>query len=569
MRRSPARPWRWPLLALLLALLAGALPALAVAQTPAAAFDQVAAAAGPAVWSAPLLERAEDDPDAVGGRRLVRYYPEGRMDLTDPQSGASGVTYGRLVVELVTGDLAVGDSYRRRYAGADLPVVGDRDRAANPAAPTYRALRPLLARVPSAVGLPVETVLLPPEGSGVTTAVVAARRDPALGQLAINAVYIDDTGHNIPAVFWRALTAQGAAGGRTLTWTALYGWPLTEAVWVRAVEDGRAVDALVQLFERRTLIYRPGAPAGQQVRAGAAGRDYLAWRDRPVNLAPNLAPPASRNGLALPAVGEAGTAFLVAGSGFQDGEQVDAWLETEGAVYPQPSVRLRPGGLFLGRLRTTPVITGALEVLLVVQGRASGHQSIIGLRVLPTDGLTPGAEAIEPADVPPGQARVVPALLPVGQVGELRAAGFAPGEPVTAWVTTGLHREIPWRVYIESVRFPRLSGGPAVAPVLRADPAGQVLAALPGPGVATTGIFAVTLVGNTSGQQAIAYFRARAGAPWLTNYQYGVERAPAQPASLDGPAATWQPALEMDDEAVLDPALLATLLGSAGEGDAS
>jgi hypothetical protein len=564
MTHSMARAPRLPLLALLLALLAGALPVPVAAQNPAAAFDRLAAAAGPAVWGAPLLERTEEYVEAAGGRRLVRYYPQGRMELTDAQAGTSGVSYGRLVVELVTGELVAGDTRRLAYAGADLPVVGDRDRAANPAAPTYRALRPLLPRAPSAVGSPVETVLLPPEGSGVTTAVVAARRDPALGQLAINAVYIDDTGHNIPAVFWRALQAQGAAGGRALTWTALYGWPLTEAVWVRAVEAGRPVDALVQLYERRTLIYRPGAPAGQQVQAGDVGRDYLAWRDRPVNPAPDLTPPPSRNGLALPPVGEAGASFLVAGAGFQDGEDVDAWIETEGAVYPQPGLSLRPGGLFLGRLRTTPVTTGALELSLVVQGRASGHQSVIGLRVLPTDSLTPGAEAAEPADVPigPGAARVTPALLRVGEVGEVRAAGFAPDEPVTAWVTTGLHRAIPWRTYVESVRYPRPPGAPAVPAALRADPAGQVLAALPGPGVATTGVFAVTLVGDTSGETAVAYFRARAGAPLLVNYQYGVERTPAQPAGFDEPVAV-MPVLEADDAVSLDPTLLAALAGGA------
>jgi subtilisin family serine protease len=574
MHGTPAWPRAWcrralPALALAVALIPwlGAGP-VAAAEPAGAVFSQLyaatdAAPAGGRLWGEPLLERDEPYREGAGGLRRVRYYAKGRMELTRPEAGLAGVSYGRLVHELVTGGLAVGDAQTLQYAGADIPVAGDRDRAANPEAPTYRALRPLLGRAASAVGRPVETVLLPPEGAGVATAVVATRRDPALGQLAVNAVYLSGPGHNIPAVFWETLTAQGAAGGRELTWTALYGWPLTEAFWVRARQEGRPFDALVQLFERRTLIYQPAAPAGQQVTAGDVGRDYLRWRDGRTNPAPDLRPPPSRAGLALPPVGEAGTTFLVAAAGFKDGERVDAWLEAEGAVYPQ-TIRLRRGGLFLGRLRTAPVASGPLDIRIVIQGRTSGHVSVIQLRVLATDALTPGAEAAEPAAVPPGRdAQITPALLAVGAVGELRAAGFAPGEPVTAWVTTGLNRVIPYATYLGTVRrAPEAARAPAVQRTLKADDAGRVVTGLPGPGLATGGVFAVTLAGDRSGHTAVAYFRARAGAPWVTNSAYGYQ--PEAPAPSGAPPPAPAPlTVVVDEETVWGGAPLAAL--AAGE----
>lgn len=559
--------WRWRLLALALAV--ALIPALAGGPVAAAApagtiFTQLyeatdAAPAGGRLWGEPLLERDEQYREGPNGLRRVRYFAKGRMELTRPEEGLTGVSYGRLVHELVTGALAVGDAQALQYAGADIPVVGERERAANPEAPTYRALRPLLSRAASAVGRPVEAVLLPPEGAGVTTAVVATRRDPALGQLAVNAVYLSGPGHNIPAVFWETLTAQGAAGGRGLTWTALYGWPLTEAFWVRARQDGRPFDALVQLFERRTLIYQPAAPAGQQVTTGDVGRDYLRWRDGLANPAPDLRPPPSRAGLALPPVGEAGTTFLVAAAGFKDGEQVDAWLEAEGAVYPQ-QVRLRPGGRFLGRLRTTPVVTGPLDIRIVIQGRASGHVSVIELRVLATDALTPGAEAAEPAAVPPGRdAQITPALLAVGGIGELRAAGFMPGESITAWVTTGLNRVIPYSTYLNTVRrSPEAARAPAIQRTLKADEAGRLVTGLPGPGLATSGVFAITLAGDRSGHTAIAYFRARAGAPWVTNSSYGYQPEAARPNRQTAPPLA-PLTVEVDEEIPWRGAALAAL----------
>ena len=503
---------------------------------------------GPRLWGELLEERAEAYQEGPEGERTTRYYAKGRMELTRPEAGASGVTTGRLVHELMGGALAVGDSRSLRYAGADIPVVGDRDRRLNPAAPTYRSLRALQGPSASAVGQPVDMVLLPPEGSGFMSLVLAARRDPALGQLASNTVYLADVGHNIPDVFWEVLTAQGAPGGRTLTWTALYGWPLTDAFWVSARQDSRPVDALVQLFERRTLVYLPAAPAGQRVMNGDVGRDYLTWRYGLSNAAPNLTPPPSENGQAIPPVGEAGTTFLLRGGGFAGDEPVDAWLEALGVISPV-TLRLTKDGSFAGTIRTQPLLTPALEGRLVVQGRESGRRSVIQFRILATDQLTPGAEAAEPETVPPGRgAHVTPTLLPVGQVGDLQAVGFAPNEPITAWITTGLNRVVPYVTHIATTRLapnverPRL----VTAPLANAD--GQVAIRLPAPGLAVPGIYAITLVGRESGVQTIAYFRARAGDLSATNLLYsGMASDP-----FERPMSEWRqtalPTLEPIDE---------------------
>src|SRR5690606_11029895 len=55
-----------------------------------------------------LWEEYAESPD---GKRLVRYYDKARMEITDPDAPDSDwfVTNGLLVVELITGQMQVGD----------------------------------------------------------------------------------------------------------------------------------------------------------------------------------------------------------------------------------------------------------------------------------------------------------------------------------------------------------------------------------------------------------------------------------------------------------------------------
>jgi hypothetical protein len=80
-----------------------------------------------------------------------------------------------------------------------------------------------------------------------------------------------------------------------------------------------------------------------------------------------------------------------------------------------------------------------------------------------------------------------------------------------------------------------------------ADAEGRVVGGLPGPGMATGGVYAVSLAGARSGHEAVAYFRARTGEPWVTNYLYGAPPPALAANGQPAPAAT-PLTLEVDDE---------------------
>ena len=59
-----------------------------------------------------------------------------------------------------------------------------------------------------------------------------------------------------------------------MTWQEALGYPVSEAYWIQA--DG--TDRLVQLFERRVVVYTPSASSGDQFALTNAGRHYYRWR---------------------------------------------------------------------------------------------------------------------------------------------------------------------------------------------------------------------------------------------------------------------------------------------------
>jgi hypothetical protein len=231
---------------------------------------------GPGPRSAPLLER---DDSAPGGRRLVVYYDKGRMELPLPLAGAlaaTQTTYGRLVYELVTGDIQLGP---QRFAGgpaALIPVAGELD---DPLAPTYAAFARLLGPAPAAPGQRPDQSL---DRAGRT------RPRPELAAAhpaTAHAAYDDVTGHNIPGVFARFMQQSGPvqtpAGARVEQLAdplAVIGRPISEAFWADLQLDGRVLPVLVQLYERRVLTYNPANPAAFAVEMGNAGLHYYLWR---------------------------------------------------------------------------------------------------------------------------------------------------------------------------------------------------------------------------------------------------------------------------------------------------
>ena len=465
----------------------------------------------PYLWGTPGTTLRESYTfSQTSGTRLVQYFPKGRMELTNPQADPTSPGFvgdGRLVRELVTGQLQVGTNRFLQYDGAEIPVSGDKSLARNPGAPTYRAWGSLFAARASAVGRPVRNVLVAPEGEGLLLGFRSLNLDNALGSLSKFAVYFSQTGHNVPDVFWDYLNQSDASGEKLFNWADLFGLPLTDAYWTKVRQNGQPQDILVQLYERRTLLYNPALPTNYQVYAGDVGSDYYNWRySQPELPVYDSTVVPSVNAIVQPAIGESGTTFRLIGSGFIPNETTSAWLDEEGGQFPQ-LVRVNSQGGFLLRLRTLPVFNPTLKIRLVVIGNTSGYKAVFNLSITNVLRYTPAVEAAQPTTVPPGiNGQVSNGVIRVGGSTTVAANGFAPGEPLAGWITTPLNRVVPYQSLI-------FSGGVTGDYPFRlvADSKGSYNNDIPAPGSAEPGIYAFTLQGSQSGAQAIVYFRVRAG----------------------------------------------------------
>lgn len=228
------------------------------------------------VWGQPLgpLEWERYD-DADGGRRLVRYYEKGRMELTHPEDVVDArwrVTGGRLAWELLSGWQQVGDRAYRWRGPSRAAVAGD------PESPiSYGTLGRLLAE-PAHQPDGVVTARLLADGSRV--------EDPLLARYDVRyGTPFEETGHGIASVFVPWLEQRGLvwAGDRLRreplfhSWLAIMGFPITEPYWVRVPIAGVERDVLVQCFERRCLTYTPSNPPAWRVEMGNIGLHYRQW----------------------------------------------------------------------------------------------------------------------------------------------------------------------------------------------------------------------------------------------------------------------------------------------------
>jgi hypothetical protein len=222
------------------------------------------------VWGpAPGRARSEPFAEAAGGLRQVQYFDKGRMEAG---TGAE-VTAGLLVAEMIYGRVQVGaDEYSGR-APAQIALAGDESESAA----TYASL--------AAVAIPaVDRTGELPRARINRAGEVAADGGPAVAATRL-ARFVPESGHNIPQVFWRYLTARGPvyeggvfATGALMDWVRVTGYPISEPYWVRATIGGAERDVLVQAFERRILTYSPAEPPGWQVQMGNVGRHYYRWR---------------------------------------------------------------------------------------------------------------------------------------------------------------------------------------------------------------------------------------------------------------------------------------------------
>jgi hypothetical protein len=213
-----------------------------------------------------------------GGTRLVQYFDKSRMEINNPGGDRSSpwfVTNGLLVREMVTGRLQTGDSDAEQRTPAREPLAGD-PASINPDAPTYASLDRVIDRAaPNRVGQVVNEGLNA-DGATFTLGPPVESR---------YSVYVDQTGHNIPDVFWEFMNGGGLVyengsyvNGQVVDWLFAFGYPIGEAYWITARVGGQDTAVLVQPFERRVLTYVPSNPAGFQVEMGNVGQHYYRWR---------------------------------------------------------------------------------------------------------------------------------------------------------------------------------------------------------------------------------------------------------------------------------------------------
>ncbi|RIK46845.1 MAG: hypothetical protein DCC58_01840 [Chloroflexi bacterium] len=297
MRRalSPGTPRLLPIVAVL------ALLSAAIVVAPAAALpsEQFAHPAFDRTWSrtdkpvedgevartwvyGSLVSEGAMEPysDSPGGTRLVQYFDKARMEITHPDAVDDGlwyVTTGLLVVEMMTGQMQVGDSQFENIGPADIPVAGDPDDSDSP---TYAELA-LLRNAPPAEDGAVLTEMLHAGGHVMS--------DPALAQYNVTAAHrvtVPGIDHQVASVFWAYMNSagivweDGAFASEPLFLNPFYatGLPITEAYWVEVSVGGTPHTVLLQCFERRCLTYTPENAPEWQVEMGNVGLHYWNWR---------------------------------------------------------------------------------------------------------------------------------------------------------------------------------------------------------------------------------------------------------------------------------------------------
>lgn len=250
------------------------------------------------VWG-PAPSRSMQEPFREGpnGTHLVQYFDKARMEINDPRKDSTDpfyVTNGLLVVEMISGRIQVGVNEFTPTGANFTQIAGDH---LDSQSPTYGALQ----RVAS-VGLPGGANRATPITPGT---VMAAMYIDQTGNVSPNlrgllrysgeiprevsntraSAYVQETGHNIPDVFWSYLNSTGLVyrNGQYVNdvlfnWISAFGYPVTEPYWTVIKVAGRDKLVLFQAFQRRILTYSPDNPEGWKVEMGNVGAQYYSWR---------------------------------------------------------------------------------------------------------------------------------------------------------------------------------------------------------------------------------------------------------------------------------------------------
>jgi len=230
---------------------------------------------GPDALDDPVMEPYAESP---GGMREVQYFEKSRMEINNPNAPDDGlwyVTNGLLVIELMTGNMQLGDNTFERHSPANINIAGDPGFAETPTYATFAGLMDAPAY---------------PQGAVITATVDGQGNvGDAPGQSQFNitaAMMAPETGHRTASVFWDFLVSTGTVyESDSYTNGLLFqnpyyatGLPITEAYWSLIMVDGTEKWVLTQAFERRVLTYTPSNNPGFQVEAGNVGWHYWQWR---------------------------------------------------------------------------------------------------------------------------------------------------------------------------------------------------------------------------------------------------------------------------------------------------
>jgi hypothetical protein len=394
--------------------------------------DQSAAAGAVDLWgSEPLLWRAEPYADAPDGRRVVQYFDRGRMELTPTADGGTEVTQGLLALEMTTGEIQLGSKLLEYRDPPDTPIDSG---TANPAVSTYAGMARVVEKRAPDVSAQQASINSWIDAKGNVTQAAAPVSVWA-------AQYVSQSGHNLPDVFTSLFKQQSF--GET-SWVQALGYPISEPYWTTYRRDGQAEPSLIQVFERRVLVYTPSLPADQQITLANVGRHYYRWRygqDAPQSLPTMMAGDTSPLlAVTVPDGYQVGIYAQHVGTpvGLAVGPSGDLWIVTaQGDIV---DVRSTTSGGAAGKIATFAQALPNPRGIAVSSDAVyvAVDDGIIRLRDTNGDGVADQrdyiSKSVEPAPGPLG----APALGPNGQIyvsGRLLPDGT--GRVVTVTSTTG------------------------------------------------------------------------------------------------------------------------------------
>ena len=235
----------------------------------------------------PRAAAQEQYVDAPSGTqtRLVQYFDKSRMEINDPNADPNAiffVTNGLLTIELISGQMQIGNNaFVNRYS-AEIPISGDSD---DTQAPTYASF---LAVSNTRRGDHPQPNRVGQFATNTINKAGQVGDDPAKASVpGTKIAYFEPmTRHNIPDRFWGFLNASGPVSetGQIVNkrlidpWFYASGLPISDPFWSKVKIKGVMTDVMIQAFERRVLTYVPSNVPGFEVEMGNIGLHYYDWR---------------------------------------------------------------------------------------------------------------------------------------------------------------------------------------------------------------------------------------------------------------------------------------------------